>query len=417
MIFTDVIAPSSWTSPSMVSLFTSVYPINHGVVHGFMGKKKVYNQEVFSSELETIAEILKKQGYTTFGVSSNLHLSEEYGFARGFDYFTCVPFLAAPSVNEIAYSWKDAIKKSSKFFLWIHYFDPHWTYTPRVPWIEHYEPNYKEIPRWFYKMKLRTIQKGLGEVKELPSLDTLIALYDSEINYVDNYVKALVKNLQLLDNAIFIITSDHGEAFLEHGMLDHGMDLHAETVNVPLIVKLPQQKTKKVIYQQVSLLDILPTLLTLLDVPPSGKMFGKSFLTSDGKENKIANRYLYAELERGNRNMKAIFLNNWKYIHNGKGTIAKIYDWLKNIVLDDWKYLFKYEDRVVGLYDRKQDPHEKLNLIKENTSLSTDLKEQLFEWMNAAHRYPVEKISVTPSQEMQDKLKALGYITEKDYPQ
>ena len=115
--------------------------------------------------------------------------------------------------------------------------------------------------------------------------------------------------------------------------------------------------------------------------------------------------------------MKAIFMKDWKYIHNCKGTIEKLYDWLKSIFTEDWRYLFNYEDRVEGLYNRKQDPHEKMNLMKENTSVSLDLKEQLLQWMSTAHHYPVENITVTPSQEVQDKLKALGYITEKDHSQ
>ena len=76
ILFENVIAPSSWTVPSMVSLFTSVYPINHGVISGFLRNNKVYKQEVLSDNLTTLAEILKENGYATFGVAANLHLSE-----------------------------------------------------------------------------------------------------------------------------------------------------------------------------------------------------------------------------------------------------------------------------------------------------------------------------------------------------
>ena len=73
IVFNNVIAPSSWTAPSMVSLFTSVYPINHGVIHGFTKDGEVLRQEVFSNGLITLTEILQKQGYATFGVASNHH--------------------------------------------------------------------------------------------------------------------------------------------------------------------------------------------------------------------------------------------------------------------------------------------------------------------------------------------------------
>ena len=103
IIFTNVIAPSSWTAPSMVSLFTSTYPINHGVIHSFeseRGKKGYFKQEVFSSELTTLTEILKQNGYTTFGVSSNHHLTEVSGFARGFDYFKYLKSSTADRINK-----------------------------------------------------------------------------------------------------------------------------------------------------------------------------------------------------------------------------------------------------------------------------------------------------------------------------
>ena len=85
ILFKNVAAPSSWTAPSMVSLFTSTYPINHGVIHGLqfrekLKKRKKYSQAVFSKKLATLPEILRKQGYTTFGISSNHNLKKELGF-------------------------------------------------------------------------------------------------------------------------------------------------------------------------------------------------------------------------------------------------------------------------------------------------------------------------------------------------
>ena len=88
IIYKNAIAPCSWTAPSMASLFTSLYPINHGVIHGVFYKPKEA-KHIISDELITLAEILKAHGYTTFGVSSNLQLNKKRGFAKGFDYFEC----------------------------------------------------------------------------------------------------------------------------------------------------------------------------------------------------------------------------------------------------------------------------------------------------------------------------------------
>jgi arylsulfatase A-like enzyme len=121
VICRTVHAPSSWTASSMASLFTSVYPINHGVMHGIGYKEgqTINIQEVFSTELVTLTEVLLAKGYTTFGVASNSHLGEQFGIARGFDYYSCLPFLPADKVNESVYAWEDEIKNAEKFFLWI----------------------------------------------------------------------------------------------------------------------------------------------------------------------------------------------------------------------------------------------------------------------------------------------------------
>ena len=218
VIFKNVYAPSSWTAPSMVSLFTAVYPINHGVTHGVGYEKNVTRsiQEIFSEELVTLAEILKAHGYTTFGVASNLHLSERFGFARGFDYFKCLPFIPAPPVNKTIYSWEDEIKHSDKFFLWVHYFDPHHFYFARSPWIDDYSP-----PELTQKLNLpkkpwEELQAFIPVLEKDPeALSNLVALYDSEINFVDSYIGELIKRFEFDKNTLLIITADHGEEFLK----------------------------------------------------------------------------------------------------------------------------------------------------------------------------------------------------------
>jgi arylsulfatase A-like enzyme len=177
---------------------------------------------------------------------------------------------------------------------------------------------------------------------------------------------------------------------------------------------LPGQEVGETIDQQASLLDIMPTILTLLEIPLAEQILGESLLTKKGQVRELPDRILFSELQKCNHNMKAILTSEWKYIHNGKGTIEKIFDWVKNVLKEDWGYLFNYEDPVVGLYNRKQDPQEKANLIKENPSVSATLKEQLLQWVNTSHSYPATKITVSPSQELQEKLKALGYISEKN---
>ena len=101
-------------------------------------KSKEYSQEVFSDKLITLPMILKEKGDTTFGVSSNHNLQAEFGFARGFDYFQFTSNQPASKINEKIYLWEREIKASDKYFLWVHYMDPHHPYIARSPWIEQY---------------------------------------------------------------------------------------------------------------------------------------------------------------------------------------------------------------------------------------------------------------------------------------
>ena len=264
ILFKNVIAPSSWTAPSMVSLFTSTYPVNHGVVYGLLWKKhKKYTQDVLSEGLSTLPEILKTQGYTTFGVSSNHNLTAELGFARGIDYFKYVGNAnSADRINEIVCSWEDKIKGGKKFFLWVHYMDPHHPYHDRLPWSAQYtSPSLTRALNLTGK-STKQLNKLIPIFKKNPEhLSNLIALYDSEINYVDSHVGQLIQKFELDKNTLIIITSDHGEEFLEHGFIGHAWNLYQETILVPLIIKLPYSSDKRSIDKSINLLERLPKSL------------------------------------------------------------------------------------------------------------------------------------------------------------
>ncbi|MCK5011772.1 MAG: sulfatase-like hydrolase/transferase, partial [Deltaproteobacteria bacterium] len=399
IIFKNTIASSSWTAPSMASLFTSLYPINHGVIHGmrYANNKTIYNQEVFSSELATLAEILQAYGYTTFGVASNLHLSEKFGFAKGFNYFKCLPWDPAQSVNKIVYSWEKYIKKSDKFFLWIHYFDPHHAYHARSPWIEQYTP--KALTR-----KLNLTSKSSSELikliptfkKDPQALSNLVALYDSEINYVDSYLGKLIQKFGLNKNTLLIITADHGEGFLDHSQLGHGNNLYYETTNIPLIIKLPYNSKKRIVNKYVNLVDIMPTILHILDINSPEQTLGKSVLKKKGpllwfKKMLIRREkpeYSFAELD--------------------KGSI------LKTLITPEWKYIYDYKKKNEQLYNIKSDLLELNNLVDKETEQCNQLKEQLFNWASSAKKYLPKRRSIQLSPEERKKLEAMGYLQVTD---
>jgi arylsulfatase A-like enzyme len=386
IVFHNAVAPSSWTAPSMVSLFTSVYPVNHGVVHGIGGKWNPRKQEVFSEELITLTEILKSKGYTTFGVASNLHLSRKLGFGRGFDYFECLSFLPASPVNEVVFEWEKAIKKSNKFFLWVHYFDPHSPYIPRTPWVDHYTSRSLTQKLNFPKKTFSQIKQLIPRFRADPQmLENLVALYDSEIHYVDYYLGKLIRKLDLDQNSLMIISSDHGEEFLDHGQLGHGNNLYRETINVPLIVKLPDSLEKKTVGEYVNLIDIMPTILESVDATLPEQILGKSFWNNEK-----------TLLAGGTSDYNFSELDTEKLI--------------KTIITPQWKYVYNYENKKEQLFNISVDPMEQNDLSDKEREQCNRLKEKLSNWVAQSKKYPPVENPVGLSPDEKEKLKNLGYI-------
>ena len=200
-VFDNACAASSWTAPSTASIFTSLYPFQHGVITGFFATEKLQkdNMEIVLNKIPdvipTIPEILRSIGYKTYGFAANINISQKLGFARGFDVFAHTNDTPADVLNREIIKWSGNMKASSPYFLYIHYNDPHFKYRKRKPW---YQKNEDAI------------------------LDTISA-YDSEISYVDEKIREIFDLLELADsNTLLIITSDHGEEFNDHGDLGHG---------------------------------------------------------------------------------------------------------------------------------------------------------------------------------------------------
>ena len=393
IIFKNVVSPASWTAPSMVSLFTSTYYVNHGVIHGLpFQEAKGLSQEAFSEKLVTLPELLKDNGYTTFGISSNHTLTAELGFARGFDYFRDVNWMPADVINNLVYKWEDAIKKSNKFFLWVHYIDPHYHYRPHLPWIERYIPGIPEQFEQVNRIPLHMLEKNIKENPEI--LTKVLALYDSEINYVDSYVGELIERFELDKNSLLIIASDHGEQFMEHGGVGHSIALHKEELHVPLIIKFPEASSKKgSVERQVSLLDVMPTILNLLGIYQPEQAAGKPLLENIG-----------------------IWIYLKKLLPGGQSSAHHFAELescaiLKTIMAPPWNYIYGYQTQSGALYNTVSDPFEQTNLIEKHPEQADSLKKQLFAWVSQAKKYPPRSHVTELSPGEREKLQALGYLS------
>ena len=290
--FSHAFSPSSWTAPSMASLFTGVYPTTHGVQTG--GKDLETGEVVvpiLSEPLETLAESLQAAGYRTIGTPSNRLLAKDRGFAQGFDtYPDKAPFIEANKVNAIvrrqlkaAYgdTWKTSWK-NDKVFLWIHYYDPH------LPWPPHPKLAPKFAPDFNGSLDTFPIDQNAKQLaKRFPDPDAedvrrFRAMYAQDVRYFDEQFKILSTELGLDDpNVALFITSDHGEEIFEHGDLSHGNTLFDDQVHVPMLLRVPGGPAGQVIERPVSTVDLMPTLLGQLGIPAPEDAQGVDRLAPD----------------------------------------------------------------------------------------------------------------------------------------
>jgi arylsulfatase A-like enzyme len=277
-LFVNAYAASSWTCPSVASLFTSRYPVQHNVV--------TFGSRLAEEEV-TIAERLTAAGYVNGGFSANFRLLARLGYAQGFRHWRAdvkMPGgLQAAELNRQGLEWLDGAWVSgapSPVLIYFQYMEPHSPYTPSEPYLSRVAANAGAEPLDPLRA-LETFRDQVLAGKRLDAEDVrfLSRRYDAEVAEVDDRIRALFAALRarrFLDNAIIVVTSDHGEEFAEHGLLEHGKSLFEDVVRVPLIIAGPGIASGRRVEQRVSLTDVAPTLLDLLGLPAEPRFEGRS---------------------------------------------------------------------------------------------------------------------------------------------
>jgi hypothetical protein len=239
-----------------------------------------------------MAEILRENGYlTTAIIGGALPLGR--GLNQGFDEYHATCFDRAVTdpvtnscIHPVIIEWLNR-NQDAPFFLFLHYWDIHDPYTPPAPYDTLYDPDYEgSIRGWetLYGWEiLRQRVPGGFEGITQRDLQHIIALYDGEIRHTDGYLSRLfayIRQLKLHKETVIILTSDHGDEFLDHGQTGHGKSLFSELVRVPMIWVFPDGRHRQTnINNLVQTMDIFPTLLEFLDIPPPVTVEGRSFLS------------------------------------------------------------------------------------------------------------------------------------------
>lgn len=358
--FSRAYTPVPITLPAHASLFTGSFPMATGM-HDFSGNK-------LPAETLTLARVLRDNGYTTAAFIGAAVLDSRFGLNQGFDtYFDYFDFSRLLETNldqmerrgdlvmDEALSW---LKRAPRrpFFLWVHLYDPHHPYTPPEP----YATRFRSHP------------------------------YDGEIVFDDAQLGRLVtflKDQRIFDQTLFVIAGDHGEGLGEHGENTHGFFIYNSTLHVPLIFKIPEVSSR-VVDEEVSLVDVMPTILQALRIQIPGSVQGRSLLglalgrTASTPSTLYAETYLPLLHFRWNQ-LRSLQSRGIKYIDAPRPEI----------------------------YDTEADPAEMNNLYGSRQALGNEMRDRLnglIRRLTAASGGAAEKELTDPA--LLERLKSLGYV-------
>jgi arylsulfatase A-like enzyme len=327
VVFENASSTSPWTLPSHASLLSGKYPRNHRLTS---------HERRLPFNVETIAARLKKAGFDTRAVVNSQHLSNRFGLEYGFSklkYIEESVGRVSPSswVTEQAIEWI-AEPREHPLFLFMHYYDAHSDYAALPHFREVFENSYAgEIDG--STAQLLNFRRGRGQIDSRDA-DHLIDLYDAGVRQTDEELGrlfAFLREIGKLDTALVILTSDHGEEFLEHGSVLHGETQYAEVLQVPLIFRYPPALPSLRVDSPVSLVDVLPTILSLLGEAPSDGIDGLDLSPlwsnpSSQTLSRFAERALFSSGDHLGDVTRSIRQGNFKLIYNSTTQARELYD-------------------------------------------------------------------------------------------
>ncbi len=345
-LFLDATAHSPLTLPSHASILTGTTPLYHGI--------KDNGRYELLEEFETLAEMLKKSGYPTAAFVGGYPVHSRFGLSQGFDTYDDSQLRAhgereADEVVTAARDWLEQ-QNGGPFFLWVHLFDPHSPYKP---------------------------PESLGS--------QYAESYGGEVAYVDDALERLFSSLG--DNVLTVFTSDHGEGLGEHGEDNHALFIYDSTLRIPLIFEGPGVPRGAVLKEQARSIDIVPTILDLVDQPELCAACQGTSLVPLMRGDDFAPVTSYAETFFPRLNL------GWSE--------------LRSVRREGWKYIAAPEPE---LYDLNDDPKELRNLAESEPERLQKFARAL-DAIEERDAGPIEVSRTAPDQETVGLLRSLGYVS------
>ncbi|MFQ6083022.1 MAG: sulfatase [Candidatus Aminicenantia bacterium] len=356
-----------------------------------------------SPKFTTLAQLFKSKGFYTAGFIANGNVSADFGFQKGFDYYSelhqkeefshtaqgFIPFL---------FPWLEKMK-NKKFFLYLHFREPHAPYIPPSPFKGMFSENYQS--KIDPNKDKKKINQGKIKIDE-QDLNYFIARYDENLASVDSVIGQIIekmKQLKIYQKTLLIVTSDHGESLSDHHhYFGHGIVLYDEGIRIPLIIHFPNDWLKgKTITSLVKNSDIFPTLAEIYELDiPNEFIDGKSFAPL---------------LYNPDKEINSSIISRTHSSINGYGYSLRT----KKYKLIYW--LYTWQPPHIEYYDLEKDPYEKVNLFNQGNVVQdfylTELKKyikkqrQKRKFLRISPRYIKLK---DLDRKTLDNLKALGYI-------
>jgi arylsulfatase A-like enzyme len=273
VLFENAVSQAPWTLPSHASLFTSQYSPTHQTTDP---------SRRLPAHLPTLASLLGEAGYSTHAVVGGTFMQAHFGLDSGFQIYDdelarvshkqSHSEVTSPTTNAKAIEFLDQVE--GPFFLFVHYWDVHYDLIPPPPYDRRFDPDYAG------DLSSEDFMRNPRIRADMPArdLEHLLALYDGEVAWVDQHVGELLAALEargLARDTVVVLTADHGDEFFEHGEKGHQHSLYQELLHVPLIVRVPGLPARRV-SQAAELVDVLPTLLDLLELEPPAGLRGRS---------------------------------------------------------------------------------------------------------------------------------------------
>lgn len=414
-VYTNLYAAADMTLSTHASMFTGLYPRQHGSVDLLTANGLGIP---LASSFETLAEVLAAKGYATmeaaansgflapnFGLTQGFQVSEVHdviplslpgtAYVRGLGRAILTPFTAtqdfdlgyrrAEEINADAYVLLDEMKrKGTSFFLFLNYMDAHLPYLPPTPYDRQFPGKDPRIPL----SRVHQLEPH-GSTTRLTANEAtaIVSQYDGGIAYEDEQIGLLIeklKTLGLYDRTLIMITSDHGEHWGEHQLYNHRVSVYQPLIHVPLAVKYPGQKQGSVVNTPVSQIDFMPTILNAAGLSIPTALPGLDLLTVDRVPPRVLFSATYMDHDHIGQIATAVIAKGYKFIDSTSGTRE--------------------------LYDLARDPEEKTNLYRITDPLGLEMRADLADWQKKVPPFHPKQQPGKMDQENLRRLKSLGYV-------